>query len=281
MGISVELSITNLIICGILYKLAEKAYGLYTNWKNHEKTEKWKNTPKDKVILHGVPRGKDIPSISPYCLKLETYLRMTGIPYEFDGTDPFGPKGKSPWMSLNGTHISDSQFIIEYLNRKLKKDLNSHLTPEQREITRSLRIMLENHFSWAFASWRWVEGISYIDQIMEWPLVFKLFMKLQSRRMGKSLQVQGMGRHSFLERNNLAASDLRTLSVILGKRNYFGGDQPCEEDCSIFGFLANVLYASPNSPLEKMIENQYSNLKQYCLRMQKLHYEDWNDLISK
>lgn len=34
------------------------------------------------VILHQFERGKHTPSISPFPLKLETYLRMTGIPYE-------------------------------------------------------------------------------------------------------------------------------------------------------------------------------------------------------
>lgn len=37
---------------------------------------------KDTVILHVLGRGINTPSISPFPLKLETYLRITGIPYE-------------------------------------------------------------------------------------------------------------------------------------------------------------------------------------------------------
>lgn len=37
---------------------------------------------KDTVILHCIERGKPIPSISPFVLKLETYLRMVDIPYQ-------------------------------------------------------------------------------------------------------------------------------------------------------------------------------------------------------
>ena len=37
--------------------------------------------PPDKVVLFQFPRGPGYPSLSPFVLKLETYLRMAGIPY--------------------------------------------------------------------------------------------------------------------------------------------------------------------------------------------------------
>jgi hypothetical protein len=154
-----------------------------------------------------------------------------------------------------------------------------------------------------------VEAISYIDQIMEWPLILRILVKLgiRSSQIEKTLKAQGIGRHSFLDRTALTVADLRTVSVILGKRNFIGGDQPCEEDCAVFGFLANILWAAPSSPYEKIMESkgksssngrishkcctnlsfntlgsgEYANLKQYCLRMQKLYWPDWDKLTSK
>jgi hypothetical protein len=38
--------------------------------------------PKDVVVLHGPPRSKSSPALSPFVLKLETYLRMNKIPYQ-------------------------------------------------------------------------------------------------------------------------------------------------------------------------------------------------------
>jgi hypothetical protein len=38
--------------------------------------------PKDTVILHQVPRGLSAPSASPFVLKLETWFRISGIPYQ-------------------------------------------------------------------------------------------------------------------------------------------------------------------------------------------------------
>jgi len=40
------------------------------------------NYPRDTVILHQIGRGPYAPSISPFAVKLETYLRLANISYE-------------------------------------------------------------------------------------------------------------------------------------------------------------------------------------------------------
>lgn len=38
---------------------------------------------KDAIILHQFSRPKNgVPSLSPFCLKIETYLRMLDLPYQ-------------------------------------------------------------------------------------------------------------------------------------------------------------------------------------------------------
>lgn len=44
--------------------------------------EKWASAGKDVVVLHTVPRGNYCPSLSPFALKLETFLRMMDIKYQ-------------------------------------------------------------------------------------------------------------------------------------------------------------------------------------------------------
>jgi len=37
----------------------------------------------DSIILHQFARPKTgVPSLSPFCLKIETYLRMADLPYQ-------------------------------------------------------------------------------------------------------------------------------------------------------------------------------------------------------
>jgi Glutathione S-transferase N-terminal domain len=52
------------------------------------------------IKLFQFPRMFDIPNLSPFCCKLETWLRIAGVPYEVVETpDPRkGPKGKLPFI---------------------------------------------------------------------------------------------------------------------------------------------------------------------------------------
>lgn len=81
-------------------------------------SNRWTDLSRNKqLIFHGFPRGRFTPHGSPFVLKLETYLKMTKIPYSFDHTEPFGPTGKTPWISYNGENVGDSQIVIDYLNK--------------------------------------------------------------------------------------------------------------------------------------------------------------------
>ena len=57
-------------------------------------------------------------------------------------------KGKTPWMTYNGVEVADSQFCIDYLNKKLGIDLNAHLTPVEKSIARAFQKMTEENLYW-------------------------------------------------------------------------------------------------------------------------------------
>ena len=46
--------------------------------------EEWKKAEKDVVILHAFERGRFCPNLSPFPIKLETFLRMADINYEYE-----------------------------------------------------------------------------------------------------------------------------------------------------------------------------------------------------
>jgi len=214
-------------------------------------------------------------------LKLETYLRMAKIPYEFDPTDPMGPKGKSPWITYNGQHIADSQLAIEFLKKKLNPKVDQKISEEQLAICTTLRLMLENHFVLGLASWRWVEDFSSVHNLMKIPTVAKIFFFYFSWKIKGNIKSQGFGLHSIPEQHKMASDDLRTTSKILGNRKFFGGDEPCEEDCAIFGVLVQALWVAPNSPYERIMEGECVNLKEYCERMKGKFWPDWSQCLDK
>ena len=110
--------------------------------------QKWISVGKDVVVLHGFPRGKTCLSLSPFPLKLETYLRMNNIKYVTEFKHFIGPKGKTPWITINGVDIADSQLALEYLAQHFQIDMSHYLDKEERAIERSMRILMEDHLYW-------------------------------------------------------------------------------------------------------------------------------------
>ena len=75
-----------------------------------------------------------VRNMSPFCLKLETWLRMTGIEYEIVWTSDTrsAPKGKLPYIVDGEVTLGDSTLIIEYLKGKYGDILDAALSLEQR-----------------------------------------------------------------------------------------------------------------------------------------------------
>ena len=60
------------------------------------------------ITLYQLARTWDMPNLSHFCVKVETYLRMTGLPYQVTATLPIkAPRGKLPFIEDEGKKISD------------------------------------------------------------------------------------------------------------------------------------------------------------------------------
>ena len=80
--------------------------------KNRLQRPNWK---KDKVYLVQFPVSPHIRSISPFSLKLETWIKLNKIDYENVYSIKFSKKGQIPYIELNGEQIADSNIIIPKL----------------------------------------------------------------------------------------------------------------------------------------------------------------------
>ena len=78
----------------------------------------------------------NVPNLSPYCLKVETYLRMAGLPYQVKtlGDPRKAPRGKLPFIKLDGQVITDSALILRALSSQ-GADLDAHLDAAGRALT--------------------------------------------------------------------------------------------------------------------------------------------------
>ncbi|CAL4135278.1 unnamed protein product [Meganyctiphanes norvegica] len=253
----------------------------YNYVKKLQMRQKWNEAGWDVVVLHIFPRGRFCPNLSPFVLKLETYLRMAEIPHQVDFLDPIGPKGKCPWITLNGEEISDSQLIIERLGEKYNKNFSINLTPEQLAVARAFQIMNDEHLYWGLIVWRYVidAGHAFV-QCFEVPFIFNVFLPFLLRKYKSMALTQGIALHGNDEIEHIIEEDLEAISVYLGDKPFLMGSEPCEVDCAIFGMMAQIVWNSPGSPYLRMIEVQYPNLNSYCQRMKERFWPDWNQCLN-
>jgi len=247
-----------------------------------EAKKKEDEVPEGTVLVHCFEPGKTIPNLSPYVLKLLTYLRMTGIPYQISTKKPFGPKGKSPWITLNGESMGDSQLIIEMLNKKFEKNVWGNATDEQKATARLVRLTLEEHFSWGIGHWRWIKNINNFGEIADIPSLRLKFMKfVYGRKFKNTMYDVGIGRHTYDEMVAMMEEDLNNISSLLGTKKFILGNEPVEADCALFAFLAQVIYTAQGSPYEKLINEKLTNLKDYTQRMREKYWEDWEKCLAQ
>ena len=229
-----------------------------------------------------------IPNLGQFNVKLETYLRMTHLEYKVIETLPLkAPKGKLPYIEDEGEKISDSRFIIEYLKEKYGDTLDKDLSAEERAIMIAMQRLLEENLYWVGMYTRWL----YTDKNWQvnkkaifggMPPVLRDIAALVYRRMviGKQIYGQGMGRRTADEVFHLGEVDLNALSVFLGEKPYFMGDNFTSLDASAFGCLINIIRVPIESPV-KDYALSLSNLSAYCDRMMAEFYPELTDKDKK
>jgi glutathione S-transferase len=110
------------------------------------------------ITLYRFAPAWGLPDLSPFVVKLETYMRMAGIEYEAKPGDPRkAPKRKLPYVEHDGKTLGDTRFVIEHLKSTFGDPLDTPLTPRDRAIAQAYRSMLEEHLYFIVVYQRWVE----------------------------------------------------------------------------------------------------------------------------
>ncbi|XP_077991317.1 failed axon connections homolog [Glandiceps talaboti] len=236
---------------------------------------------KGKVVLHQFAPQKDIPSHSSFCLKLETFLRMTEIPYENRYGMKRSSKGKLPWIEYRGQEVPDSSFCVEFLTKEFDADLNKDLSDSDKGVAKAFQRLAEENLYWTINYHRY---IATSDEYFKnsFPAAFRWFLvKMVRKNIRNNLQAHGIGRHSKEEIYRIGQDDMRAISNYLGEKNFFFGDEPTVIDATLFGILAQIVWAMPGSPHEKVVTDELTNLKAYCERIKEKYFPDWDDLLAK
>ncbi|XP_048247977.1 failed axon connections homolog isoform X2 [Haliotis rufescens] len=244
-----------------------------------KKTKAKKEYPRDTVILYQIGRGHFAPSMTPFAVKLETYLRMARIPYQNVHGMQRSSKGKFPWIEYNGQEVADSTLCINFLNQKLGVDLNRDLSPADRGVAQAMQVMVEEHLYWFLVLFRWIYDNDK-SLLLNTFKIGKFVFWMIRRQVKKQTWSQGLGRHTEGEITEMFKKDLQCLSDFIGKKRFLMGDEPCETDCAVFGQLSQVYWQFPGTGHEDIIKDKYPNLAAYCEHMKETFWPDWDQCIT-
>merc|ERR1712203_606640 len=249
----------------------------------------------DMVYLFQFTRSPQIPSISPFCLKMESWLKLHGIKYQnVDHKCKFrSKKGMLPFIEINGEEIADSNAIIETLGKKFEKEMPAQLSAEQKNVQHAMVAMVENHLHWTMVHWRSREsdnilkgykldiqtmiGSNAPPSILNW-----VFKYMHCRKGMKKVKSQGLGVHSAEEIEQFGKSDLLVLSEMLGDKEFFFGDEPALLDLVVYAHVAQLVMvaAETSCPLRDYIEAECKNLVGLVSRMKDRCWGDHWDAAT-
>ncbi|MGB8338408.1 MAG: glutathione S-transferase family protein [Burkholderiales bacterium] len=232
------------------------------------------------IKLYQFAPAFNLPNASPFCMKLENYLRMAALPFEIPRPNMRdlgkAPKGKMPYINDNGKIVADTSFIIDYLKTTYGDKLDGWLNTEQKAVALAFQRLLEENLYWAVLHTRWVEPEGWEKTkaafFGKMPVPLKWFVPSLARRgLIKELHGHGMGRHTPEEIYAIGKRDITALADFLGNKPYMMGSEPCSLDATAYAFLANLVWVPVESAL-KQHTGQYPQLKAYCERMRSRYY---------
>jgi glutathione S-transferase len=225
------------------------------------------------IVLHQFAPSFGLPNASPFCMKLETYLRMAEIPYETvsDQMLDKAPKKKMPYIEDGGQAIGDSNLIIEYLRKKYGDRTDAHLSPSDQGISLAMRRLIDENLYWCVVYSRWIDERNwptiretYFQDLP--PIIKQIIPGVVRKSTIKSLFGHGMGRHSLQEVYEIGCRDIQALADFLGDKKFFLGDQPTILDATAYGTIANLVKVPLESPLRTKTLS-LGNLVSYSDRM--------------
>jgi len=197
-----------------------------------------------------------LPNPSPFCMKLETYLRMAGLAYEAKQVlRPGSATGKCPYIVIDGETIADSSLIIATLESRFGHPVDGKLTLAQRGESLAYQRMLEEHLYWVAVYGRWVaQPIAlrrkFFQELGIPPWLSGIVAWQGKRRVLRTLHAQGIGRHPPEVIWQLGIADLQAVAHWLSARPFAFGETPTVLDACLYSYVGNILHSAWDNPLK-------------------------------
>lgn len=197
-------------------------------------------------------------NLSPFCAKVEFYLRLRRLPHRVvEGAPTGAPKGKLPYVVIDGRTIADSADIVAHLEAA-GPGLDDGLDAAARARAHVIVRTLEESLYFAMVHDRWsVEA--------NWPRVRDgllgglpapirpLVAGLVRRKVRRDLAGQGYGRHSVEEVRRRGIADIDAIADLLGAGPFVLDDRPRVVDVVLHAFVDNLIAGGFPGPLTQAV----------------------------
>jgi glutathione S-transferase len=214
------------------------------------------------IKVHKFGPAFGLPDASPFVVKVETYLRLSGQKYETVTADVRkAPRGQLPFVDVDGKIVPDSTAIVELLESARPEKLDAHLTAPQRAVGLAFKSMLEEHLYFALLVVRWAtdEGWAVFEPNLREMLakmgVPSLLRGMVAKRARKQVvgrgRAQGVGRQPLPELVATSNKQLDALAEQIGDGPYFWGDKPTTLDATAYAFVGTFLCSAFDNDIHK------------------------------
>lgn len=233
------------------------------------------------IILNQFPQSWNLPNPSPFCLKVETFLRMANIPYKSQYIlDPKqSPSKQLPFITDDGKALADSSRIIRYLQEHYH-DIDKQLSAADKNAATAIQRICEDHLYWVGLYDRWVSDQGWAVTSQEFfsgiPTLLRKWIanKVRKHQIKRIYRV-GLSRLNADEIVIEGKKDLDVILSYMGDSTYIFGETATSTDAIVFAFMANLIYCPIATPLKAYALEQ-ANLVDYCENVFSVYFPEFN-----
>jgi glutathione S-transferase len=236
------------------------------------------------IKVHKFGPAFGLPDSSPFVMKVETYLRMTGQKYEtVVGDVRKAPRKQLPVVEIDGNLIPDSTSVIDLLESRRSEKLDARLDDRQNAVALAFKSMLEEHlyFGLLFMRWATDDGWAVFEPSlrdmlgsMGVPALMRGMIAKTARRYTVArTRTQGIGRKPRSEVVGVCAKLVDALTHQLADKPYFFGDAPTTYDATVYAWSIGLLCPAFDNELRKHAAAK-ENLVAYVGRMKDMYWKD-------
>ncbi|BFM15440.1 glutathione S-transferase C-terminal domain-containing protein [Maricurvus nonylphenolicus] len=227
------------------------------------------------IKLFIFPAAFGLRNVSPFCLKVEMALKHLNLDFDLvELSDPRqSPKGKLPFIEIDGQRIADSEIIFEYLDQKTSGGLFGDLSEEEKARGTAFTRLAEDHLYWLMVASRWIDD-GWWPNVKEgffgsMPFPLKQLVCFVARRqVTQTYNLHGLGKHTFAEQKDFARRDLAAINAAVSVNPYLLGDKLTAFDFTVASLLAGILDNKPDAWITP-IAREFQPLMEYTERVQQ------------